>query len=129
MLKKILIIDEDREAVKLKGGIFKFLRFDVELASNFDVALEKAKKGGVDIVLSDIPMSETSGDGFVDMMKDDISTKNIPIIMLASSNLRSEKRRLKAKGISDYIVKPFDVEKLIKRVNDLIDNPIFYSSN
>lgn len=132
MQKKILIVDGDRESARLKMSIFNMLNFDAELAYDGIEALLKARDGGIDIIISDTPMSEISGEVFVDTIKGDDSTKDIPIILIAPFNLMFKKMEFKERGVSDYIVKPVNMEELINRVNRVADNnslKVFYSAN
>ena len=75
-------------------------------------ALEKLKEQWVDIIISDINMPRMNGFQLVSELKSDPIKKNIPIIMITTEGSEKRINELKAKGINEYIIKPFYPEQV-----------------
>ena len=118
--KPILLIVEDDSDVRIFiASIFKNV-YQVNLASNGKEGITMAKKLIPDIVISDVMMPKIDGIKLCKVLKGDEKTSHIPIILLtAKSGDESEIKGLKT-GADDYIVKPFNSEKLKIKVETLI---------
>ncbi len=115
-MKRIMIIDDELDILDvLKQFLERIGTFDIETHSNPDTALQMAKTGDYDLILSDIMMPSTSG---MDILEDIKKTNpNIKIILMtaySSKNKVDESQRL---GVDAFIKKPFkslkDVEQTI----------------
>lgn len=75
-----------------------------------------------DLVVTDLMMPEMDGYQLIDKIKKDERLQAIPLVVLtakASAQDRLEALRI---GVDDYLLKPFDEEELIARVNGLVSN-------
>lgn len=108
---KILVIEDTPDTAQL---IERMLRhnYDIELAENGLVGLQKFKTKSYDIVLLDIMMPGMSGDEVLDHIIAMAPNQTI-IVMTAHGNADLAELMLK-KGASDYIQKPFKAEQLRK---------------
>lgn len=108
---KILVIEDTYDTAQL---IERMLRhnYEIELAENGLVGLQKYQVHTYDIVLLDIMMPGMSGDEVLDNIIT-ISPNQTIIIMTAHGNADLAELMLK-KGASDYIQKPFKAEQLRK---------------
>jgi len=80
--RKILVIDDDPNVIKI---IEKWLRNDgceVLNAMNGEVGLEKALAEGPDLVLSDMMLPDINGADVARRLKDDERTRDIPVIFI-----------------------------------------------
>lgn len=120
MKKKVLIVDDKKEMQKMLS-IYLGRNFEVRVANNASEALLIMHKGLMpDIILSDINMPELDGYGFVDQLKSSGFFKNIPVIMVTSEDDSAKRIELLKKGISDYLIKPFNPEELAVRVSNAL---------
>jgi signal transduction histidine kinase/DNA-binding response OmpR family regulator len=119
--KCILIVDDNED---MRDYIATFLRNDFELLT----AREGAEALGIlkghtpDLIISDIMMPGMDGLAFTKAVKLSDEWSSIPFITLSAVSDRQEKVRTLRIGIDDYIVKPFDGEELLVRVQNLICN-------
>ncbi len=91
-------------------------RFVVETVSDGQAALEATRAKRPDVVLTDVMMPRLDGMRLLKTLRDDASTRDIPVIMLsARADEESRVEGLKA-GADDYLTKPFSARELVARV-------------
>lgn len=128
--RKILIVDDNKEFVKLLT-IYINSQNDMEVvatANDGKNTVELIKKHKPDILLLDIIMPEKDG---LAVLEDIIVEKDMdkPTIVIMSA-IGQEKITQKAiaLGATYYVVKPFDMETLVDRIRDFLDNSSGYES-
>lgn len=115
----ILIVEDDNE---LRKFLVRFFKPDFKTFSAPDGkrGLELARREFPDMIISDIQMPEMDGIEMCEALKSDVETSHIPVILLtARVDDKSLIAGLKA-GADDYIRKPFDIEELELRVNNIV---------
>jgi signal transduction histidine kinase/ligand-binding sensor domain-containing protein/DNA-binding response OmpR family regulator len=119
-LPVFLFIDDNRELCSLiKDRLSQF--FNVLIACDGQEGFEVAIAENPDIIVTDIMMPGISGIDLCHKIKKDIRTDHIPVILLtASKSEETEVGALKV-GADDYIGKPFSVENLRLKVNNLME--------
>lgn len=112
-MKKMLVVDDSRFMRSIIKNTIKDSGFDIEIigeASNGIEAIEKFKKLKPDIITLDITMDRKNG---IDTLKEikaiNKSTKVIMISAMGQHAFILESIKL---GASDFVVKPFDIEKV-----------------
>lgn len=94
--------------------------YKVRLAHDGREAYEMIKAKKPDIILSDVMMPEIDGNELCRMLKSDIETQNIPFVMLTARLADEHKVEGMESGADDYITKPFNLDLLYLRINNLI---------
>ncbi len=74
------------------------------------------------LIISDIMMPELDGFQLVSMLKSRDYYRHIPIIILTASTDNKDKMNALRIGIDDYLLKPFEEEELLTRINNLLNN-------
>lgn len=117
-LKMLLLEDHDEVRLLLKE-IFSF-NYEVIEMQDSSSAYQYALSQTPDIILCEIMIPGTNGIELCTMLKNDMRTLHIPVILLTSQP--SEKQQIESirSGADDYIVKPFNVDMLILRCNYLV---------
>ena len=115
MRKKILVIDDEKDIVKLLESRLKANHYEVVTAFDGEEGLEKLKKEKPDLVILDIFMPKTDGYTFVREYKTIVDVKSVPIIVLTAKERMRD--LFKMEGVADYILKPFMAEELLEKVN------------
>ncbi|MFC1542148.1 response regulator [Candidatus Latescibacterota bacterium] len=126
--KKVLIVDDEPDAIEIVEAMLSELETVTTLSANDgDSAIAKAKVTGPDLIILDVQMPGKSGFDVFSELKKDVSTTDIPVIMLTGIG---EKTGIgfSSKNMEDYlgdspdayIEKPVDAVTLQKTVSKLL---------
>ncbi len=117
----ILLIVEDNADVRL--FLKSNLQNDYQIieASNGQEGFEKALKVIPDIILTDIMMPVMDGLELCKKVKNEIATSHIPVIMLTARVTEHHKIEGLETGADDYITKPFNLQEIDLKLNNIID--------
>ncbi|MCK5056420.1 MAG: response regulator, partial [Candidatus Aminicenantes bacterium] len=116
----ILVVEDNAEVRRFIRGPLKPL-YHVKEAVNGRKGIVLAKKIIPDLIISDIMMPEVDGYELCNVLKKDIKTSHIPIILLTAKASEESIIRGLETGADDYITKPFNTRILLTRVRNLID--------
>ena len=114
---KILIVDDSKLIAHVAKTILTKRGHEIILAQDGKAGLEAAKSEQPDIILLDLIMPVMDGYEVCEHLKEDESTKEIPIIMVTSKAEAADKVKGLEMGALDYVTKPFDEGELVARVN------------
>ncbi len=119
-MAKILIVEDDPLILRMYQKIFSFEGYEIEMASNGEEGLQKAKTVVPTIILLDIMMPKMNGLQVLDSLKADPTTKNIPVIVLTNLSGTQDAESALAKGAVKYIIKsenePKQVADMVKEI-------------
>ena len=116
----ILIVEDNADMLLFLARLFE-PKYKVIKARNGKDGINSAFQYIPDVIISDIMMPKTDGITLCNTLKTDEKTSHIPIILLtAKSGEENELIGLKT-GADDYILKPFNPEKIQIRVQKLIE--------
>lgn len=118
MYKKILIVDDDAVSLKMLRKIFDNNEFHVLQASGGFEAVRVAKNDHPDLIILDIVMPDLDGGEVATILKNDPSTRNIPIIFLSSLIRKQEEQYSSSREGIYLMAKPFDRDKLLNKVRE-----------
>ena len=125
MAHRVLIIDDDREMVTLGRLILERDGFEVFSANSGQEGLNILYKpeNGIELVLLDVMMLGMDGWQVLQTIRANEKFSNLPVIMLTARHyLENENETSTYAGMFDgYVVKPFVVKDLIKKINTLIN--------
>jgi len=118
--KKLVLLIEDDPDLRRLTSIVLGERFSVIISSDGKSGIEKARESLPDLILLDIYMNGLSGFKVCRMLKDDKRTSSIPVIMFTAGAQKHEVSEGYASGADDYIIKPFETDDLIDRIERLL---------
>lgn len=117
-IQKLLIIEDNPDVVTYLKSCLKD-RYQLEVAYNGQIGIEKALESIPDLIISDVMMPEKDGFEVCDTLKHDQRTSHIPIILLTAKSDQSSRLTGLRKGADAYLAKPFDKEELLIRLEKL----------
>ena len=119
-MTKILVIDDDAAINELIKVNLELAYYKVVCALDGNKGYALAKQELPDLIILDVMMPEVDGYTVAKRIRENESTKDVPIIMLTALNMLQNKVQGFNIGIDDYIVKPFEMEELLLRVKALL---------
>ena len=115
--KRILIVDDDENIAELISLYLVKECFDTEIAADGEEALEKFKQYQPQLILLDIMLPGMDG---YDVCREIRKSSNVPIIMLSAKGEVFDKVLGLKIGADDYMIKPFDSNELVARVQAVL---------
>ena len=120
-MKKIMVVDNEPDIVDLTRTVLEIGGYNVVTAHSGEECLKKIEEEEVDMVLLDIMMPGMSGWDVFNRLK-----KKSPEIKVAFMSVLeiSDKRKqvLIDEGLADYIMKPFDKDSLLDRIDKILED-------
>jgi DNA-binding response OmpR family regulator len=117
---KILVVDDEPEAVELVEFNLKQAGFGVVTAADGAEALTKARATQPNLIVLDLMLPEVDGLEVCKMLRRDPATAAIPIVMLTAKAAEFDRVLGLELGADDYVTKPFSPRELVLRVKKLL---------
>lgn len=115
----VLIVEDNEDLLQVLEEAFA-LKYQVHKASDGEEGLRRAEEIQPDLIISDVMMPGLSGTQMCKQLKRKLETSHIPILLLtARTDMESTLEGMKC-GACDYIVKPFNIELLLLKCNNII---------
>ncbi len=119
-MAQVLVIDDDVLIITFIKGVLKAAGHDVIATDNPDDALTLAEHAHFDLFVLDVMMPVASGYDVMQAFRMTGASRDSPVLFLTSlADARDRMRGLK-EGADDYLVKPFDPDELVVRVERLL---------
>jgi two-component system, chemotaxis family, chemotaxis protein CheY len=123
MAYNILIVDDSTPMRAVIKKIVKASGFNVGQffeAINGLEAMEVLNNEWIDLVLTDYNMPDMNGLELVEEMNKDEDLKSIPSVMITTEGSRTRVEEFMAKGVMDYIKKPFTPEQIKQKLKHIM---------
>jgi two-component system phosphate regulon response regulator PhoB len=117
---RILVVDDEPDAVELIEFNLKTAGFAVTTASDGEEALKKARSIIPQLIILDLMLPEVDGLEVCKILRRDPKTSAIPIIMLTAKAAEIDRVLGLELGADDYVTKPFSPRELVLRVKRLL---------
>lgn len=121
MKPKILVVDDEPDAIELIGFNLKSAGYEVITAENGGDALKKARAFLPNVILLDLMIPEVDGLEVCKILRRDPETAGIPIIMVTAKAAELDRILGLELGANDYVTKPFSPRELTLRVKNLLN--------
>lgn len=117
---KLLFVDDDKISLDVVKRIFKD-KYDCDCVMTSESALIKAKENDYDIFLLDIGLQgKMDGIQTANELKKIKNNKNKPYIAVTAYAMEDDKELILTKGLTHYLSKPFDSQKLIELIEAVL---------
>jgi DNA-binding response OmpR family regulator len=114
----ILVVDDDPVILHYLKIMFTKKQYKATFLSSTDKNVVTSV--GPDVILMDVWLGDEDGKEVCRSIKQHPATSSIPLMMMSSSR-EAAKKCIEA-GADDFILKPFDIETLLKQITSLVPN-------
>ena len=116
----ILIVDDEQDIVESLKFVLETSDYQCFCAYNGEDGLRLAKEIIPDLIILDVMMPKINGYKISRLLKFDNKYKNIPILMLTARSQEADKLIGEETGADEYITKPFDLDAVLKKVDEYL---------
>jgi len=120
MAQRILVVDDDREIVRLTRAYLEQSGYQVLVAYDGETALHVLRRESPDLVILDLMLPDRNGFDVTQAVRRDTSLAAMPIIMLTARVDDHDKIVGLELGADDYVTKPFNPSELMARIRAVL---------
>jgi two-component system alkaline phosphatase synthesis response regulator PhoP len=120
MAQRILVVDDDREIVRLVRAYLEQSGYEVLVAYDGETALHMLRREHPDLVLLDLMLPGRDGHDVTRIVRGDAGLAAMPIIMLTARVEDHDKIVGLELGADDYVTKPFNPGEVVARVRAVL---------
>lgn len=125
--EKILIVEDEEDVLELVRFNLEKSGYLVDTALTGREALDKARSNSPDLILLDLMLPEIDGLEVCKILKKDVKTETIPVIMLTAKGTEADIVTGLEMGADDYITKPFSPRILMARIKAVLRRKLMVS--
>ena len=114
--ERILLVEDNVMTRRLAQFLLKSEGYIVYEAANGHEALELVKAHVPDLILMDLQLPELDGFTTTQILKQDATTKDIPVVALTAYAMTGDAERASEAGCDGYITKPIDKQGFLETV-------------
>ena len=121
--RSILVVDDDpgvRNSLRMQ---LEEMGYPVYLAENGDQAMDMLKMSVPDLVILDVIMPQKSGPEVLAWIRNNLDTRDLPVIILSGYPLFGELDRLRSLGIEAYVEKSENLSSLFTKIDSILEAP------
>jgi DNA-binding response OmpR family regulator len=117
---KILIADDEVHIRRSLEFVLKKEGYETVMAENGEDALAKARQEKPTICFLDLQMPPMNGDEVCAAIKQGPEMSHTHVIILTARGQETDKQRVLASGVNEYMTKPFSPSKVVQRVREIL---------
>lgn len=118
MLKRILVVEDNRDNMTLIVDVLTSLDYTVLQAMDGEQGVELARREEPDLILMDLSLPRMDGWAAARTIKSDVNLASIPIIALTAHAMVGDRERALEAGCDDYITKPINLQELATKLQE-----------
>ena len=119
-MEKILIVDDERNILRMLKKFLSKAGYDVETARNYEEALSKLQTMGFNLVLSDMRLPGKSGLDLLRYIKQ--SFPDLPVIIITAYGSIENAVEAMKEGASNYLTKPIEIDEMLAIIRHTLIN-------
>ena len=117
----ILIADDEPFMQRSLSFVLRKEGFEVEVASNGEEAIQKARKFRPKIIFLDVMMPKINGFEVCKTIKSDKELNNAYVIVLTCKGQEADKEKGLSQGANDFITKPYSPKEIVTKVRSILN--------
>lgn len=119
-MARILVVDDEEPVRELLKRLLSLHGHAVDTANDGTQAVDQVQKKHYDLMIIDRAMPKMSGLEAVGILRTSPKFKALKILMVTMTSFTKDVDAAFEAGIDGYVVKPFDMKKLLKKVEDTL---------
>jgi twitching motility two-component system response regulator PilH len=116
----VLVVDDSPTETRILSNLLTKAGYRVETAANGEEGVAAARQIHPDVILMDVIMPVLNGFQATRILRGDAATAAIPIIMVTTKDMQTDRTWGLRQGANDYLVKPVDRQLLLERIRLLL---------
>ena len=122
-MKKILFVEDEESLQKVMGEMLEQNDYQMLRALDGEAGISAAKKELPDLILLDLILPKKNGFEVLEALKQDATTKNIPVIVMTNLEGSAEIERALSLGATTYMVKAnYKLEEVLAKIQDALEH-------
>jgi two-component system alkaline phosphatase synthesis response regulator PhoP len=118
----ILVVDDEPYILRSLSFVFKSEGFEVEVASDGEEGMKKARELKPKIIFLDLMMPKLNGFNACRTIKSDETLKDSYVIILTGKGQEVDKQRGYREGADEFVTKPFSPKEMVAKVRTILGN-------
>jgi DNA-binding response OmpR family regulator len=114
------VVDDEADLISTLEYRLRFANCRVVTAANGQEGLERAAAEKPDLILLDTNMPGMNGHEMLGHLRADAALREIPVIMLTSRCEAQDIAAASARGVADYVTKPFEFAQLMEKIHAVL---------
>ena len=110
---RILMAEDNAPNRLVASALLRSAGYDLQMAEDGQEAVEKALSQTYDVILMDVQMPRLDGIAATRRIRSEAGLRDVPIIGLTASAMKQDRERCLAAGMTDYLPKPVDWDRLL----------------
>ncbi len=115
---RVLLIEDEANLSKLVKMNLELEHYEVDTAEDGDLAIQKIGSAHYDIIILDLMLPKVSGMDILTHLK--LNNVQTPVIITSAKDTSTDRILGLKEGADDYLVKPFEIEELLLRMEKLL---------
>lgn len=115
---KILVVDDDSGIGEMLKTLLEFSGYEVHVTEDPDMTEKLIKQQDIDLVMLDMLISGVNGTEVCARLRQNDEVGDTPVLMMSA--LHDAGAKCKAAGANDFIAKPFEMEDLVAKIEEVI---------
>lgn len=119
-MARILIVDDSPTDTRVFSSMLERNGFDVLTADSAESGIETARRERPDLIMMDVILPAMNGFQATRALSRDPATQHIPVIIVSTKNMETDRVWGMRQGAKDYLVKPPSERELVNRIRALL---------
>lgn len=113
---RVLIVEDNPNNRKLLVRVLEANQFDIMIANDGEAGVSTAIRHHPDIILMDLQMPRLDGFGALRALRQDETTRDIPVIAVSGNATTADRTRVSEAGFNAFVAKPFRIDNLLAEI-------------